>query len=108
MLKDSYISVGAIYFFPYVGLGHRWQSGHHGADLSLSIKGIPPIVYTGKIDALYHFIPKPNPNSQFYFGAEIGLNSIGQYFYSWNGKFLVTPELVFGYQYSSAGRMRFV
>jgi hypothetical protein len=107
-LKTTYVSAGVVQIYPYVGIGHRWQSGHNGADLSLSVTGGPLNIVFGKIDALYLFIPKPNPNSQFYLGSGIGINALGAYGSHFKSKYFLTPELALGYQYkTSKGKTRF-
>ena len=103
-LETDYTSIGTIYFYPCLSLGHRWQKEHNGADFSLSFTALPPYAWFVKSDLLYLYIPKPNFRSQFYLGTGVGLNALAVIS---EPNFLITPELLFGYQYESGGRMRF-
>lgn len=94
--------------YPYVRIGHRCQSGHNEADFSLSVTGGPLNIVFEKIDALYLFVPKPHPSSQFYLASGIGINALGAYGSHLRSKYFVTPELSLDQHKAAKGKTRFV
>jgi len=103
----GYVSLGLMAFpypVPLVGVGGRYQKGHHGVDGSIQFMTNGRQTLTkGNINYLYYF--KPNLASQFYLGG--GLGSM-QYWRSGDSRghghlwgISLSPQLVFGKQYKT-------
>jgi hypothetical protein len=91
---------------PLFGVGGRFQSGHHGADLSF--QGITwgssnSTILKENIDYLYYF--KPNLSSQFYMGAGVSFTEFDPFR---KCQTFLSPQLLVGKQYTNeSGDVRF-
>lgn len=103
----GYISLGLGPFpipAPLLGIGGRYQKGHHGFDGSLQFFTLGKYFTIAKenFNFLYYF--KPNLASQFYVGGGIGFTEIFEHHFD----AYVSPQLVLGKQYTNeAGDVRF-
>lgn len=101
----GYVSLGLMaipYPIPLVGVGGRYQKGHHGVDGSIQFfthRGTT--LMKENINYLYYF--KPNLASQYYLGGGIGSMQ------AWSDSrgddhlwgITLTPQLLFGKQYKT-------
>jgi hypothetical protein len=106
--SHPYISLGLGPFpipMPLFGVGGRFQSGHHGADISLQgiTFGRGFSVLKENVDYLYYF--KPKLASQFYMGAGL---SVTEVFSSRHCHSYLSPQILIGQQYTNQdGDVRF-
>jgi hypothetical protein len=109
-VKNScgYVSLGLGPFpipMPIFGIGGRFQSGHHGADISLQgiSFGSGFTVLKENIDYLYYF--KPKLSSQFYIGGGISATEVISHK---NCQSYLSPQILIGKQYTNKdGDVRF-
>ncbi|NGX50469.1 MAG: hypothetical protein K1060chlam2_00315 [Chlamydiae bacterium] len=95
----GYFSIGV--GFPSIislDLGTRIQHNHNGFDVGI---GVTPLILIieGHLYANYLLFPKPNLDSQYYFGigAKVG---VGALTYKWNKHLgYVTPQILIGKEY---------
>ncbi|MFA5250700.1 MAG: hypothetical protein WC371_04780 [Parachlamydiales bacterium] len=86
-------------FLPSFGIGFRNQVDNQGFDYSLRVA---TVVFVTQVSAdfLYHYYPRPNLASQFYFGAGLGGSALfGEY--GDEAAFLFGPEFVLGRQFKT-------
>ena len=104
----GYVSLGLGPFpipMPLLGIGGRYQNGHHGFDGSLQFftLGNSFTIAKENLDYLYYF--KPNLASQFYVGGGIGITeaiSRGRV------QAFLSPQVILGKQYTNkAGDVRY-
>ncbi|MBS0648376.1 MAG: hypothetical protein JSS10_04020 [Verrucomicrobia bacterium] len=104
----GYVSLGLGPFpipLPLMGVGGRYQNGHHGFDGSLQFFTSGKVFTIAKenFDYLYYF--KPNLDSQFYAGGGIGVTEVIS-----DGRLqaFLSPQVVLGKQYTNkAGDVRY-
>lgn len=106
--RSGYVDLGLGPFplpLPVFGVGYREQWNHHGLDNHLQVATIvQATVLKGSTHYLYYF--KPNLASQFYVGG--GASVGGLFVKHGRDKFIVSPDLVVGKQYTNeAGEKRF-
>jgi hypothetical protein len=107
--QKAYISLGLGPFpipMPIFGMGGRFQSNHHGADISLQgiSFGSSFTLLKQNVDYLYYF--KPKLASQFYIGGGVS----GTEIFSKHGTChaYLSPQVVIGKQYTNTdGDVRF-
>lgn len=94
---------------PAFALGHRFQQNHHGQDISLYVSTIVAITQV-KLDALYHYYPKPNLRSQFYLGGGLGVSGLfATDSHADNHLICLSPEFVMGREFlNKTGDRRFL
>jgi len=103
-IKDSYryfcVGIGPLPIpAPLIGIGGRFQKGHHGFDGSLQVSSLL-LVSMAKVNMNYLYYFKPNLDSQFYLGA--GLSLIGaSSLTSDKGYVYPAPQFVIGKQYTT-------
>jgi hypothetical protein len=85
---------------PLVGVGRRYQNGHHGFDGSLQVSSFFLLVNMAKINANYLYYFNPNLKSQFYLGAGVGLAGVAMLSNDPKRLYL-SPQLVVGKQYTN-------
>jgi hypothetical protein len=111
--KMGYVSIGTgplPILLPVFSGGYRFQSGSYGGDFPLQVITLGEATHM-KTSALFHYYPKPNLNSQWYFGGGIGPGAYFEKIWSrkWKSGFTFSPELVIGQQYrTKAGNSRFL
>jgi hypothetical protein len=100
--------------FPNIGIGHRMQYNKNGFDLALKVL---PLYWINQVKGTltYNYYPNPNPESQLFFGAGIGVggliekDSISHFARKFKDSILISPEFVIGKQYKNeAGGKRFI
>ncbi len=82
---------------PLVGIGGRYQKGHHGFDGSLQGFSII-LINVAKINANYLYYFNPNLDSQWYIGAGAALFGVLALD---TKKVYLAPQLVIGKQYTN-------
>jgi hypothetical protein len=104
----GYVSLGLGPFpipMPLLGVGGRYQNGHHGFDGSLQFftLGRSFTIAKENFDYLYYF--KPNLASQFYVGGGLGVTEI---FSQGRTRAFLSPQIILGKQYTNkAGDVRY-
>lgn len=97
----GYVSLGLGPFpipFPLIGVGGRYQNGHHGFDGSVQFISFGRDFTIAKENLNYLYYVKPNLASQFYFGGGIGITEV----WSWRHmQALLSPQVIVGKQYTT-------
>jgi hypothetical protein len=95
------VGIGPLPFpAPLVGVGGRYQYGHHGFDGSLQASSLL-FFNVVKVNANYLYYFKPNLDSQWYIGAGVGLTQPFSALIARRPGPYVSPQLVVGKQYTN-------
>jgi hypothetical protein len=105
VIKASYgyycVGIGPLPFpAPLVGVGGRYQYGHHGFDGSLQASSLLFYNFV-KVNANYLYYFKPNLDSQWYIGAGVGLTQPFSSLSARRSGVYVSPQLIIGKQYTN-------
>lgn len=95
------VGIGPLPFpAPLVGVGGRYQNGHHGFDGSLQGSSLIMInIIKANANYLYYF--NPNLDSQWYIGAGVGLTKPFSPMWRDKNSVYVSPQLIVGKQYTN-------
>jgi hypothetical protein len=85
---------------PLVGVGGRYQNGHHGFDGSLQVSSLL-LISTAKVTANYLYYFKPTLDSQWYIGAGLSWMNVIIFTARAPNPGSVFPQLVVGKQYTN-------
>lgn len=85
---------------PLVGVGGRYQNGHHGFDGSLQVSTLL-LISTAKVTANYLYYFYPNLDSQWYIGAGLSWMKVNVLTVREPKLGSVFPQLVVGKQYTN-------